>query len=324
MNRLNTILIIVLVVQLALTALVFWPKSTVQAGTPLLADFAADEVVKLTIHDDNENMIVLAKSNEDWVLPEADNFPVQADNVSTLLEKLEGIKGNRLVTQTEASHNRLKVGENDFNRLVEIELTDGTRHNVYVGSSGGTGATHIRISTQPEVYLADINTFEVNAQASSWVDTLYFNIPSENVVAVTLENENGTFDFIKNGETWTMTSLTDDEIFNETSLTGMLTSVTSVQMAAPLGTEEEPTYGFDNPLATVSLAYTEADSSKTASIKIGSKTEDNTYILKSSESPYYITVAEFTGNSLVDKNRDDFLQDPPGENAEENSPDITQ
>ena len=317
MSKLNKILVVILIIQLALTAFVFWPKSTVQAGEPLFADFAASEVAKLTIRDNEDNVIVLAKNGENWVLPEADDFPVQADKVSTLLEKLEGIKGNRLVTQTEASHNRLKVDENDFNRLIEIELADGTQHKLYVGSSGGASATHVRADGQPEVYLADMNTFDVSAQPSGWIDTLYVEIPQENVVAVKLENENGTFEFAKEGDTWTMLDLAEDEVFNESGLTGMLNNAATVRLTAPLGKAEESAYGFNKPLAVVTLTYEQEDRSQVATIEVGAKTEDNSYYLKSSGSPYYVTVSEFIGSSLIDKTRNDFLQEPPAGQTED-------
>lgn len=311
MSNLNKILIIVLILQLALTAFIFWPKSTVQVGQPLLADFAAGGVIKLTIADNEDNVIVLAKSGDEWVLPEADDFPVQADKVSTLLEQLEGIKSNRLVTQTGASHNRLKVGESDFNRLIEIELAGGRPYKLFAGTSGGAGATHVRADGQPEVYLANINTFELNAQPSGWIDTLYVEIPQENVVALTLENENGTFEFTKEGDSWAMLDLAEGEIFNEGGLTGMLTNAATVRMTAPLGKQEESAYGLDEPLAVITLTYEDDGSSQTATIEVGAKTEDNSYYLKASESPYYVTVSEFTGNSFVEKTRDDFLQEPP-------------
>ena len=49
MSRLNQILIVLLVVQLALVGFIFWPRPASEAqGDPLLADFNADEVVTLT------------------------------------------------------------------------------------------------------------------------------------------------------------------------------------------------------------------------------------------------------------------------------------
>ena len=313
MSKLNKILSIVLGLQLALTAFIFWPKPAAPAGQPLFADVTAGDVVKLTIKDNDGNVLGLAKNGAGWVLPEADDFSIPAGKISELLAKLEGIKTNRLVTQTQASHNRLKVGQDDFNRLIELKLADGTRHTLYVGSSGGAGVTHVRADDHPQVYLADINAFNVNAQPAGWIDAPYVEIPQESVVAAALKNTNGTFEFTKDGDSWTMLDLAGDEVFNEYGLTGMLTNAATVRMTAPLGKEAKQTYGFDNPLAESTLTYQKDNSSPTLPSHGGTKADENSYYLKSSESPYYVTVSGFTGDSFVNKTRADFLQAPPAE-----------
>jgi hypothetical protein len=50
-------------------------------------------------------------------------------------------------------------------------------------------------------------------------------------------------------------------------------------------------------------------------LQVGAATGDSGYYFKSSESPYFVTVSEFIGNSFIDKTRDDFLQEPPAEES---------
>ena len=319
MNKLNQILIGVLVIQIALAAFTLWPQSAAQeTGGPLLPDFTAGDLVELIIQDGDENRLVLGQHDNEWVLPEAGDFPVDGEKISPLLEKLKGIQTNRLVTQTEGSHKRLKVAGDDFNHLLEIELKDGNSHQLYLGSSAGAGATHVRFDGQPEVYLTDqLTSFDVNAQASAWIDPLYYTVPQTATVALTLENGNGTFEFEKDGENWTMKGLSADETFNAGAFTGLLNQATSVRMTAPIGKEEQPAFGLDEPLATVTLKTQEGEETKTYTLRVGAKSdEDNSYIVSSSESPYFVRVAEFTGSSFVEKTRADFLEQPPAGTSE--------
>jgi hypothetical protein len=39
--------------------------------------------------------------------------------------------------------------------------------------------------------------------------------------------------------------------------------------------------------------------------------EDNSYVVSSSESPYYVRVADYTVENFVERVRDDFLELPP-------------
>jgi hypothetical protein len=313
MSRLNQILSVILVVQIALVGLVFfWPQPAAEAGGgPLISDFSASDVTGLTVNDNEDNRITLAKNGSEWVLPEADDFPADSEKITPILEKIAGIDTNRLVTETEASHKRLQVASDDFNRRVELTMAGGAQHELYVGSSAGAGATHVRIDDQTNVYLtAELSAFDVNAQAASWIDTLYFTVPQTATVALTLENANGTFEFEKENDTWTLKDLAEGETLNESNVTQLVNSASSVRMTEPIGKEEETSFGLDQPQAILTL--TTAD--ETYTLQVGAQDEtDNSYVLKASNSPYYVRVAQFTGDSFVNKTRDDFLQQPPTE-----------
>ncbi|MBE7551434.1 MAG: DUF4340 domain-containing protein [Anaerolineales bacterium] len=318
MSRFNQILAVILVVQIALAAFILWPRAAVSSGGgPLLPDYKAADVTGLTLSDSEGNKLALAKSGDNWVLPEADDYPVDGAKVTPLLDKIEKIRTNRLVTQTEGSHSRLKVATDDFTSLVEIQLKDGASHKLYIGSSAGAAATHVRADDRPEVYLAgDINSFEASPQAGSWVDTLYFTVPQTATTSLTLENANGTFEFTKEGEQWTMPGLAGEETFNENNFTSLFSQASGIRMTRPLGKEEDPAYGLDKPQAVITLKTTSTGSGqaadKTYTLSIGAKDEtDNTYVVKSSESPYYVRVSEGLMNTFLEKKRDDFLQAPP-------------
>jgi hypothetical protein len=100
-------------------------------------------------------------------------------------------------------------------RLIELELADGSRHKLYLGSSPQASATHIRLDDQPETYLSgELTSYDANAVAAGWIDTLYYTLPQTATVALTLQNENGALDFErKAGEEWTLGSLAEDESF---------------------------------------------------------------------------------------------------------------
>ena len=59
-----------------------------------------EEVESLTITDSGGTHVTLAKTPEGWGLPEAGDYPADNEKVSSLLEKLEGIKTDRQVTRT--------------------------------------------------------------------------------------------------------------------------------------------------------------------------------------------------------------------------------
>jgi len=324
MTRSQQILAVILVIQLALTAFIFWPQTSAQAGNePLLSNFSATDVISLTIEDADGNRIVLAKDGDAWVLPEAGNYPVNADKIQPFLEKIAGVQTNRLVTETEASQKRLKVSPEDFNRLVEITDLNGSKQQLFIGNSAGAGATHVRAGDLPQVYLTDaIQPFDVDPRASTWIDTVYYTIPQTTTVSLTLENDNGTFVFERDGETWTMQGLNEGEEFAPNNLTTVLNLVTTLRMTKPAGKEELPAYGLDEPQATLTI---KTDNGQTHTLLIGAQNEDSQdYLVKSSGSDYYVWIASFTGDNLVNKTHDDFLLPPPTSENENSTSDTNQ
>jgi len=275
MKRHNQILAAVLVVQIVLSVVVFWPKSEASAESePLFPGLEAGDIVALTITDADDNRVTLRQAAGDWVLPDADDYPAQADKITPLREKIVGLTTGRLVTRTDASHKRLQVHPGDFVRRIDFETADGTEQTVYLGSSPRYGTIHFRVDGQSEVYLtSDITTYEANATAGSWVDTTYLNVIQDDVTGMTLENGHGTFTFTREGaeeaasSTWTMEGLAADETLDEARVSTLLRQATLVNIISPLGKADQPTYGMDEPSAVVTLRTGD----KTVTLRVGAK-----------------------------------------------------
>jgi len=311
MNRYHHILVGVLVFQIVLIAAAFWPRpAAIGAGGPLFPDLASGDIVALIVSDADGNRIELRRQGEDWVLPEADAFPADEEKIAPVLEQIAGLTSNRLVTRTSGSHKRLQVAGDDFVRRIDVETTDGTRHTIFLGSSPQYGATHFRVEGQDETYLTgDFSTWQTRAEAAAWIDTAYVQVDEEAVERITLENANGSFVFTRGQDAnWTMGGLTADETLDQAKAGSLVSRASSIDMERPLGTEEKPEYGMDQPSAVVELETDEAE----ITVYVGAqKPDDDSYVVKSSESPYYVQVAGYAVQDLVDKTREGFLELPP-------------
>ena len=311
MTRANRILAGLLVVQLVVAALVFLPrtiKSGPQEAGPLFPGLEAGQVVSLTVADGEGNSVHLARRGIDWVFADADDFPTREGSVPELLDKIVALKTDRLVTETAGSHKRLKVADDEFERRVDLELEDGTRLRLYVGSSPSFGVAHVRADGQNEVYLAsDLSAQDVWADASAWAERIFFTVPRDDVEAMTLENGHGRLEFRREGEEWNMKGLEEGEVLNQVRVGTLLSRVTSVTLLEPLGKEARAEYGLDEPSAVVHLQT----GAKTCTLTIGAPdAEGSSYVFHTSESPYYVRVNGYSVQDLVDWKREDFLQQP--------------
>lgn len=315
MTRRNQILAGVLLLQLVLAGWMFWPRkaTTGGAGKSLFPGIEADRIVKLTVRDGLGESVELARRTNGWVLSAADDYPCTQDKVSSFLAKLLALKTDRMVTQTSSSHKQLKVADGAFERLVEFELSDGTSHKLYLGTSAGTQSSHMRADAANEVYLSQgLSAWDVGALATSWVDASYLSIPQDQVAALILENANGRLQFTRiSTDTWTLKGLGVAEKLDQNQVLSMISRATSISMDKPLGKQDKPEYGLGKPSAVVTL-QTQGDQGKTYTLSVGAKDEkDSSYVVKSSESAYYVRVSEWAVKDLVEKARSGVLEQPP-------------
>jgi hypothetical protein len=316
MTKLQRILAIVLTAQIVLVAVVFWPRSTVQAeGGPLFPDLETTNIVKLTVEDNTGNQVALLRQGDGWVLADSGDFPADGSKIEPVLSKIAALQTGRLVAQNVSSQKRLQVADTDFMRRVKMELQDGSVQTLYVGSSPSAGATHVRRADQDETYLAaDLASWEIGATAQNWIDASYVRLNREEVTRLVLENNNGSFQFDKQpDDTWTMVGLAEDEALNMTNFNPILSQAVGLRMTTPLGLEEKAEYGLDEPAAKVSITTTSSDdgSTKTAVLRIGAQLPDGNYAAKWSESSYYVSVAAASVQNMIDRTRDELLQLPP-------------
>ncbi len=310
MKRHQQILLGVLVLQVILSVIVFWPRQ-VSSGTgePLFPDVTVDDVVSLKITDNLGEAIALRKLEGTWVLPESGDFPAQTSVITPVIESLIALDATTLVAQSEANHKQLEVAADAFQRRLDFETADGKMHTVFLGSAPRYTATHFRVDGQAETYLTtELSTWELYTRITSWIDTSYTSIDQATITGAVLENAQGTFVFVKDGENWTLADLAEDETVAPGKTNPIVRNASSLTLAEPLGTTEDPAYGMDAPKAVVTL---ETDDGETHVLTIGAQnTEDTTYAAKSSDSPYYVRVAEYLVKAMVESKREDFLNLP--------------
>jgi hypothetical protein len=303
----------ILVLQILVVAVVFWPRAGTEVGdAPLFAGVEAGQIVELTIRE-AEDEIHLEKQGEMWVLADAGNYPCQEAAVPGVLDKLVALKADRLVTETRSSHDRLKVADANYERVVEFKLQGGARHVLYVGTSPSYGVSHVRLEGKDEVYLVSgLSSTDVSARATNWIDTAYVTLDQSQVVAMTLQNANGTFEFAKDASgAWVMAGLGPDEPLKSSAVSSMLSRVSSLRMTAPLGRTDQG-YGTDSPGAVLTVQTRDAEGAvQVNALIVGNRSEDdNSYAVKWSGSDYYAYVAKFSVNEWVEHTRESFIEPP--------------
>ena len=317
MTRTQRILSAFLALQVVLVAVVFRPRtSDAAAAGPLFTELNIEDIVALTVEDGEGDSSKLIRQGDGWVLGGAGNYPADGEKITPVLTKIVAIQTNRLVARSNGSHRRLGVATDDFTRRIQLELSDGTVQTLLIGSAPSPSGTHVRRGDQSETYLTgDIASWEINAAPINWIDATYININQQEIVSVKLESSNGVIQFEKESDdTWTMMGLAEGELVEQSQVTALLSRISNMRMTTPLGVTDDPVYGLDDPQATVTVITeeTEDQNRRIYTLIIGVQDpEDDGYFVKWSRSDYYVKVAAFNVENMLDKVRDDILQEPP-------------
>lgn len=349
LSRSNVLLAIVLVAQLVLLAISVVTSSRIETRPPepILAAMTAADVERIRFADDLDNEVTIARGEAGWVLPGADDFPVDGDKVEELLDKVEGLDTRRLIATNPVNFARLEVADNDFRRKLNLE-SGGAAQLLYLGGSGGVDTVYLRRAGEDNVYLGQgLSSWELSTQTSTWLDANYVNAPLADLVEIRVDNAEGRFTFMRDGDNWRYAELPEGEAFEDTKMPIISRNAASVRLLEPLGLEALDEYGLDDPQAVVHVRYRQAvesdepvvdlaadepegddDGSSTGAeseaapefteaaytLTFGAQLEDGV-VLKSSAAEYYVLARETVFNAFNDLKRADLVKALEAEGA---------
>ena len=320
MSLQNKILAGGLALQAVILIIVFWPSSSSVSVEKLLPGLVESQITELTISDSAGSSIRLRGSASGCVLPEADDYPCETDQLTSLTRWLVDLSDATLVAKTAGSHRRLRVAGDEFDRLIEIQLADGSSRRIYLGGSSRRLSMHARLENRNEVYLASGVSISpvsaqatVSVQATSWVEPVYFSVSQEQVVSLTQENARGRLRLEKdeNG-VWSLPEENPVRPLAQAEAQSLVRRAARLPMLRPLGIGELDSYGLQAPAAVVTIGALDDDgNSKEYVLRVGTQDADEeVHVLKSSESPYHVLVRTFYVRDFVNLGIDALLEPP--------------
>jgi hypothetical protein len=256
--------------------------------------------------------IELAKKNGSWVLPSQFDAPADSARVTTLLERLSGLKRGLPIATSDAALKRFKLVDGDFERRLELKSGGKTLDTVYVGDSPGLRKSDARTGADRAVYAVDLATYELPTDAASWLNT---DVLHDDVVKLTeLDVESAKGDKVElrkqaatdqqASSTWTDPALTGDKHIDSAHAEALADQLSQLRVDGVLGTELKPEWQQDHPVLTLQM---KDDKSHSVGWTVSKPTSGDYYVLKSSAHPWYFSVSSSAAKAMMDAGGRDQL-----------------
>lgn len=279
MNKLNRILLGVLAAQIALV-LIFQLRgedTTIGKLEPILPAFARDKVDRVRVFDrtarapegeadqpaspkgkpGDKPSVDLVKKGSAWVLASHYDYPVTADKVTDLLDKIDGMRTRGAIASGAAREKQLEVADDSYQRKV-IVTSGGKDTTFFVGASAGSRQTSVRLAGQEAIHgVTGLSAFGVGARASAWVEGAYVDIQPDRIASFDVVNAGGSFHLERaaSGDGWQVTVGGQPLVppagmeINKGEIEKLAGKASRIFLSEP----GDPKRSIEKPLATVTL-----------------------------------------------------------------------
>ncbi len=333
MNKLNRTLLIVLGIQVLLAvaawALLHRPPVEVKKTKFLSvaqADITAVDITAIQGEDEQEP-IRLTRKDKGWSLATADDFPVKQEPVDKLLALMDGIKVDAPIATTAASHVKLNVAKDAFDR--KITVTAGSKKTTFFVGRGGRSTACVRMDGSNDVYEAPgLSVWDINSRSNAYIETKYVDAEEGMLSEVTVTNPKGQLQFKKQDGKWTIPGMEAAPVApatkkdtaavkvpDEQAIASLVRKLASITIAEPVGRTAKKEHGLDNT-TVVTLSGTKDDKPFRITYTVGAKL-DNHRIIKAADNDFIVRVSAYSVDSAVDSVVDNFLKEPPAEGESE-------
>lgn len=258
-------------------------ETTEEEDTSFTVNTVEEETInQITYTVDGTEIVLLQDENEEWYTPTDENCPVDSYTVGNMTSALAEISSTREIESKDVDEETF--GFTDPSKVITFTLTDGTEYTYTLGILNDVvDKYYFRLNDEENVYLIDstlYNSFDYDLLGLAAVEE-FPALGNQDIANMTM-----TVD----GETWYFEDAKDaahkkneEEVptcvwkygTNEKKLTKMDTDTSEDFVSAVINLsnsecvsynmtkKEQKKYGLDDPYLTLTVNYTEMESSET-------------------------------------------------------------
>lgn len=243
--------------------------------------------------------IVLKKSGEDWELQEPVKYKANGTNVKSLLDNLKSLKVSEQISESKDAY--AKWGVTDEKALHAVfKKGDEKVLDIYFGENGSRGQM-TRVAGKEGVFaVKGYSKYLYDRDTKGWRDKTIVKFDEKQAEKVTIENENGSFVFSKEGDSWKSEhkgkkgSAKAIKDFKASKVDDLLRAYKSLNASDFSDGKPLSDLGLDEPSATVTIELT-GDNGKVV-LHVGDSSEGSSRWVKSNKSEQVYSISSWSAD----------------------------
>jgi len=302
-------LAILLLLQLLLVAITWWPSSRAAVHQPVF-DLDRDAIDRIEIAlrpeaDRPGEAVTLVKDAGGWKVHSAAGYPAIPEKVDAILDALLALAAGPAIAGHPSSHAPLNVGEETYGRRISV-TADGEVFEWLVGAATSRSVNMRRVG-QDDVYRADgASEWSFGELSESYFEKKYVDAEPASFAAAALRNANGEFRFEQSDGVWGLVGLEEGETADPGAIAAFLESVAQLTMTEPVGAELLPAHGFEDG-ARIDWTIAAEDQSIGGGYSVGASIEGDRFV-KQEGNVFVVRAPESAVEPLLQATRSQFLE----------------
>jgi len=266
---------------------------------PLLA-INRDNLSSIRMQD-NESELELSKVDGKWVLPASENYPVNESQVNALLDKLEAMRRDVPVATSREARERFRVGEDEYQRHLQLFAGSNRVASLYLGTSTGRGMSHIRIDGEDSIHSVRLASFDMPLSGNSWENKTLLQFERNDLQQISLEDltviraasEDGA-----DGRVWQASEgLAEGETLNAGAVERLVGSLATLRVDRHVPQEEAADLALEDDTLAFAVTLNEGEPRR---YELRKYREEDAWLLRVSDQPWAMRIAQWAGQGIRD------------------------
>ena len=275
---------------------------------PLLS-FTPAEVDRVRIERAGAEPVTLERAEGGWRIASLDGFPAATGRVDGLLDRLAGLKRGLPVATSAEAQARFKVADSDPGR-VTLGKGDQDLAVLHLGEAAGLRRQYARPAGDKAVYEAELTPTDLPAKAEDWADRALLRRDERDVQR--LEIPGITLERGEDG--WRLADQAPGEVLDQAAAEELVRRLRDLSFTSVLGREAKPEFGQDAPVLEVRLGLASGDTPVYRLSRLAQASGEGQgtggLVLKVSDQPWYLKVADWAVEPLLKATRAGLLVQP--------------